>query len=575
MYAINSGGVKLMRYLLALLFIFLVGCSEKDKVLTEKIKLTQGDLYGYELNTVNVFEGIPYAKPPINDLRWKPPVKHNGWDKDLLAIEMPHSCMQPTEYGLNAFIGLWIEGSGMNWFSKKLIYLGAGLMPFLNGEANQSEDCLYLNIVTPKIINQKLPVMMWIHGGGYRYGNGSGSYLNKDLVTNNVILVSINYRLGSMGYFAHPYLSAESKNNSSGNYGTLDQIHALKWIKDNIEAFGGDPDNITIFGESAGGHSVRQLMSSPLSKGLFHKAIAQSSYGIRNYINLKTSNGSVKSAEDAGRDFVKTLGIREDENLLNNLRKISAENLIQVGSLSIGENVTSEDDWQISSYWMPVVDGWVFEDSDLNVSRYGKTHNVPLLIGFNSFEGSSLLPLFYTKEQNKNDSDWTSTIWNLAITDQYTKIPSEYIDWAKNIKLDKYLASQKLWGDLNFGSSSYYSAINHSKVNADTYFYYFNRAPASSKQIIGATHGAEIMYLFNSFIPGWPKNNIDDDIGKQMRLDWTNFAKTGDLSKFGWPRFSDQQTMQMNYQTEMSYTKIYEENLFKSMNYFYNNNLKP
>jgi para-nitrobenzyl esterase len=128
-----------------------------------------------------------------------------------------------------------------------------------------------------------------------------------------------------MGYFAHPYLSAESKNNSSGNYGTLDQIHALKWIKDNIEAFGGDPDNITIFGESAGGHSVRQLMSSPLSKGLFHKAIAQSSYGIRNYINLKTSNGSVKSAEDAGRDFVKSLGIREDENLLNNLRKISAK----------------------------------------------------------------------------------------------------------------------------------------------------------------------------------------------------------------------------------------------------------
>ena len=359
MYAINSGGVKLMRYLLALLFIFLVGCSEKDKVLTEKITLTQGDLYGYELNTVNVFEGIPYAKPPINDLRWRPPIKHNGWDKDLLAIEMPHSCMQPTEYGLNAFIGLWIEGSGMNWFSKKLIYLGAGLMPFLNGEANQSEDCLYLNIVTPKIINQKLPVMMWIHGGGYRYGNGSGSYLNKDLVTNNVILVSINYRLGSMGYFAHPYLSAESKNNSSGNYGTLDQIHALKWIKDNIEAFGGDPDNITIFGESAGGHSVRQLMSSPLSKGLFHKAIAQSSYGIRNYINLNTSNGSVKSAEDAGRDFVRTLGVIEDENLLKEVKKeyeilskLKKENINssqKIESLYKDLKMTNEQIWAIEN----------------------------------------------------------------------------------------------------------------------------------------------------------------------------------------------------------------------------------
>ena len=297
-----------MKYLCALLFIFLVGCAEKDKVLTEKITISQGDIYGYEGNAVNIFEGIPYAEPPINQLRWKPPLEHKGWNDKLLAIELPNSCMQPVEYGLNAFIELWIEGSGMSWFSKKLIYLGAGLMPFLNGEDNQSEDCLYLNIVTPKNINKKLPVMMWIHGGGYRYGNGSGSYLNEDLVKNDVIIVSINYRLGSMGYFAHPALSAESKNNSSGNYGTLDQIHALKWIKDNIEAFGGDPDNITIFGESAGGHSVRQLMSSPLSKGLFHKAIAQSSYGIRNYINLNTSNGSVKSAEDAGRDFVRTLG---------------------------------------------------------------------------------------------------------------------------------------------------------------------------------------------------------------------------------------------------------------------------
>jgi len=561
-----------MRFLSVVLIIFLVSCSEKEPVLTNQISINQGTLYGYENSDVNVYEGIPYAASPINDLRWKPPMDHNGWKEDYLAINTPKSCMQPSEYGLGAFIELWIEGSGMSWLSRKMIYLGAGLMPFLNGGDNQSEDCLYLNIVTPKNLKSKLPVMFWIHGGGYRYGNGSGSYLNKDLVLNDVIVVTINYRLGSLGYFAHPALTKESNNDSSGNYGTLDQIHALKWVKENIEAFGGDPDNVTIFGESAGGHSVRQLMSTPLSKGLFHKAIAQSSYGIGNIFYLKDSNGSVKSAEESGKDFVKSLGIADDGEVLINLRKLPAKDIIQVGNLSIGEDVTSEDDWQISSYWMPVVDGWVFEDSALNTSRNGKTHDVPLLIGFNSFEGSSLIPLFYTEEQNKIDEDWITTIWRLAFNDQTLSIPPQYKYWAENIQKSNYLAAQKLWGDINFGASSYYSAKNHSAVNDHTYFYYFNRAPASSKQIIGATHGAEIMYLFNSFIPGWPKNSDDDQIAKQMQIDWTNFAKTGDLAEFGWPKFSTTNTKAKDYQANMSFINLNEEELFRTMEEFINNN---
>jgi len=561
-----------MRFLSVVLIIFLVSCSEKEPVLTNQISINQGTLYGYENSDVNVYEGIPYAASPINDLRWKPPMDHNGWKEDYLAINTPKSCMQPSEYGLGAFIELWIEGSGMSWLSRKMIYLGAGLMPFLNGGDNQSEDCLYLNIVTPKNLKSKLPVMFWIHGGGYRYGNGSGSYLNKDLVLNDVIVVTINYRLGSLGYFAHPALTKESNNDSSGNYGTLDQIHALKWVKENIEAFGGDPDNVTIFGESAGGHSVRQLMSTPLSKGLFHKAIAQSSYGIGNIFYLKDSNGSVKSAEESGKDFVKSLGIADDSEVLINLRKLPAKDIIQVGNLSIGEDVTSEDDWQISSYWMPVVDGWVFEDSALNTSRNGKTHDVPLLIGFNSFEGSSLIPLFYTEEQNKIDEDWITTIWRLAFNDQTLSIPPQYKYWAENIQKSNYLAAQKLWGDINFGASSYYSAKNHSAVNDHTYFYYFNRAPASSKQIIGATHGAEIMYLFNSFIPGWPKNSDDDQIAKQMQIDWTNFAKTGDLAEFGWPKFSTTNTKAKDYQANMSFINLNEEELFRTMEEFINNN---
>ena len=289
-----------------------------------------------------------------------------------------------------------------------------------------------------------------------------------------------------MGYFAHPTLSDESEFNSSGNYGTLDQIQALKWVQENIENFGGDPSNVTIFGESAGGHAVRQLMSSPLSIDLFHKAIAQSSYGISNTLNLKKPNGLIKSAEESGKDFVKTLGINADDaDLLQKIRDIPARELQQVGDgMVVPEDATNQEDYEISAAWMPNIDGWVFEDSALNVSKFGKTHNIPLLIGFNGFEGSSLLPMFYTKNQHLNDDDWIKSIWELGMPAHAEELPEGYRAWAESVDLDSYLAAQKLWGDLNFGSSTYYSALNHSKVNSDTYFYYFNRAPASKDQCI-------------------------------------------------------------------------------------------
>jgi para-nitrobenzyl esterase len=407
---------------------------------------------------------------------------------------------------------------------------------------------------------------MWIHGGGYRFGNGSGAYIDSDLVSKDVILITINYRLGSLGYFAHPALSAESEFSSSGNYGTLDQIQALKWIHENIEKFGGDSNNITIFGESAGGHAVRQLMSSPLAKGLFHKAIAQSSYSIGNTLYLKNNSGIIQSAENSGKDFVKILGLKEDGDLLENLRSIPAEDLQQVGDGMVNpEDASNVEDYVISAAWMPNVDGWVFNDSALSISRTGQTHDIPLLIGFNSFEGSSLLPMFYTKDQHVNDKDWIQTIWDLAIPNDPNNIIKDYREWAKNIEKESYLAAQKLWGDVQFGSSTYYSALNHSKVNPNTYFYYFNRSPVSKKQIIGATHGIEIMYLFNAFIPGWPKNELDNRIGEQMRDDWTDFAKTGDLSSKGWTRFSEENQIQKNYDENLDYSTLVEMDLFKSI----------
>jgi para-nitrobenzyl esterase len=229
------------------------------------------------------------------------------------------------------------------------------------------------------------------------------------------------------------------------------------------------------------------------------------------------------------------------------------------------EDASNVEDYVISAAWMPNVDGWVFNDSALSISRTGQTHDIPLLIGFNSFEGSSLLPMFYTKDQHVNDKDWIQTIWDLAIPNDPNNIIKDYREWAKNIEKESYLAAQKLWGDVQFGSSTYYSALNHSKVNPNTYFYYFNRSPVSKKQIIGATHGIEIMYLFNAFIPGWPKNELDNRIGEQMRDDWTDFAKTGDLSSKGWTRFSEENQIQKNYDENLDYSTLVEMDLFKSI----------
>ena len=435
-----------MKYLLLGLVIILVtylfiNTFNEEIVYTEEVNINQGSLAGYTKDETNFYLGIPYSQAPIGDLRWKPPLKHKGWKEKLLAVDLPKSCTQPTGFGLGPYIGLWIDGSGMIWFSRKLIYFGSGLLPFLDGgEDGQSEDCLYLNIMTPKQKEEKLPVMLWIHGGGYRFGNGAGAYINTDLPSKDVVLVTINYRLGSLGYFAHPTLSDESEFNSSGNYGTLDQIQALKWVQENIENFGGDPSNVTIFGESAGGHAVRQLMSSPLSIDLFHKAIAQSSYGISNTLNLKKPNGLIKSAEESGKDFVKTLGINADDaDLLQKLRDIPARELQQVGDgMVVPEDATNQEDYEISAAWMPNIDGWVFEDSALNVSKFGKTHNIPLLIGFNGFEGSSLLPMFYTKNQHLNDDDWIKTIWELGMPAHAKELPEGYRAWAESVDLDSY-----------------------------------------------------------------------------------------------------------------------------------------
>jgi para-nitrobenzyl esterase len=225
--------------------------TEGQPAMNEIIQTNYGQLRGVMAdNTASViFKGIPYAKPPVGELRWRPPESPATWSGIRDANQFSQSCIQPT----NTSSFVWTRG-----------------------DFDVSEDCLYLNIWSDTEV-KKQPVMVWFHGGAHTSGQGHSEIFNGTrLSQQGVVLVSINYRLGAFGFLAHPWLSQESEHASSGNYGLLDKIAALNWVKDNIEQFGGDAENVTIFGQSAGSQSICSLMASPLAKGLFHKAIGQS-----------------------------------------------------------------------------------------------------------------------------------------------------------------------------------------------------------------------------------------------------------------------------------------------------------
>ena len=310
--------------------ITFLSCSQDETLNPTKIvSLKQGDLIGYEKDDTEYFLGVPYAEAPVNDFRFKTPQSHEGWDGILYAQSTSKTCIQAQEGDglLGRFAEIFITSAGLEWWQERLITDGSFLLsylPDLNLSPEQSEDCLYLNIIKPKKLeNGSLPVMVWIHGGGYRGGDGGGFYISDSFAKEGIILVTINYRLGPLGFMAHPLLSAESPKKVSGNYGTLDQIHALKWVQANIHKFGGDPNNVTIFGESAGGASVETLVSTDLAKDLFHKAIAQSGYTVGRARKLTERVGEFSSAEEMGASFAQFF-TGKDNPTLEDLRSAPA-----------------------------------------------------------------------------------------------------------------------------------------------------------------------------------------------------------------------------------------------------------
>lgn len=314
-----------------------------------RVKIETGTLQGVvdSATGVLVFRGIPYAAPPVGDLRWRPPQAAAKWSGVRDASKLGHNCMQHQPY--------------------------SDIDPF---SAGVSEDCLYLNVWTTSLAEKaKKPVMVWIHGGGFWAGFGGEERHNgAPLAKKGAVVVTLNYRLGPFGFLADPALASASPNDPVGNYGLLDQIAALRWVKRNIERFGGDPSRVTIFGESAGGMSVGSLIASPLAKGLFHRAILESGTGM-NGLGVFTRD----TAQAIAAQFAESLHVQgTGADLVKQLRAADARDILNA-SLHIGPPGAPR--------FFPVVDGWVLPHAVDTALMRGSANLVPVIVGTNRDEG--------------------------------------------------------------------------------------------------------------------------------------------------------------------------------------------
>ncbi len=448
------------------------------------VRVEGGLISGVEADGVRSFKGIPFAAPPTGDLRWKAPRPAAAWEGVRKCEAFGPSCPQAP-------------------------YPATSL--YASPPEKQSEDCLYLNVWTAAEAREKRPVMVWIHGGALTRGSGSNRvYDGAAFAKRGVILVTINYRLGPFGYLAHPELSGESPNHSSGNYGVLDQIAALKWVQKNIAAFGGDPGRVTIFGESAGSWSVNALVASPLAKGLFHRAIGQSggSFGPMTY--LKQDRPSMPSAEKIGAAFAKAAGA----DSIKALRDVPAEKIVAL---------FNEDPEGRKFRTSPNVNGWVLPDEIRNIFAQGKHNDVPVIVGSNADEMTTLTtPAILPK---------TIDDYRKRVATQYGEMIKEYdalypVSSEADIKA-AYLGSLR---DVTFTLPMRTWARMTATGRSKAYLYFFSRVPPNpNSKYLGAYHAAEISYVFNNLNrQNALLQETDYKLSDVMMSYWVNFATTGD-----------------------------------------------
>lgn len=432
------------------------------------VRISNGALQGVNENNLAVFKGIPYAAPPVGDLRWREPQPVANWNEARRADTFGSACIQPQAKAL--------EGAGT---------IGA-----------VSEDCLYLNVWTPNADpNAKLPVMVWIHGGALVQGAGSlPLYDGSKLAERGAVVVTLNYRLGPLGFFAHPALNAETPNGSV-NFGLLDEIAALKWVQENIAAFGGDPNNVTIFGESAGAQSVLALFASPLARGLFQRGIAESSYGIPSHTRSQAQQVAVNVANAAG--------LNGADATLKELRAVAAEKFAAMNQ----KGLTLAPSFIVGDAALP--------EPILDIFQKGGEAPVPLIIGNNSNE-ATVAELF--------GIDPAKLIEKLGVA----KIALKPL--YPGVTDDADLGRQVI-RDLIFTAFAKRIADAHAQ-RAPSWRYYFSYLPQNLRdQQPGVSHGGEIVFVFDTFdrAPAYATIVTDADRALAQRVGdyWFAFVQTG------------------------------------------------
>ncbi len=471
-------------------------CFAVDTIPT--VTLSQGVLTGVRQGDVESFKGIPYAAAPVGDLRWRPPQPAPAWHDTRDASQFANDCMQTP----------------VSWDDTP-------------ATAPTSEDCLHLNVWRPHGAN-KLPVLVWIHGGGFVNGASSAVlYDGAHFARDGMVFVSLDYRLGRFGFFAHPAISADHPDEPKGNYGYMDQIAALRWVHDNITAFGGDAEQVTVMGESAGGGSVLMLLNAPGARGLFARAIVQSGGGTdfsENRRIAETKDGKV-SAEEVGIAFANSVGIEgRGADALRALRRLSPEKI--VGDLNMATLNAGKD---LSTYPDPMIDGQIVVAPI--VDRYAQRleANVPLLIGTTSADIS------HVAAQSKDEVFAAFGAAQSAARQAY--------DPDGTVPLDR-LAAQ-IGADRFMGEPARFAARAFSEIGAAVYEYRFSYVPPALKETSpnGAGHFSDVPFVFvtqDRFRVGQTAPG-DAAVAATIHAYWVNFAKSGDPNGAGlphWPRYS-------------------------------------
>jgi para-nitrobenzyl esterase len=465
-----------------------------SSVANDVVKVEGGLISGLAAEGVRGYKGIPFAAAPVGDLRWKSPQPLKAWPGVRKCEAFGPDCPQAP------------YPSGSLYYSPP---------------RDQSEDCLYLNVWTSARAGERHPVMVWIHGGGLTRGSGASRwYDGSSLARKGVVLVTINYRLGPLGFLAHPELTAESRDHASGNYGLLDQIAALGWVRKNIAAFGGDAGRVTVFGESAGSWSVNVLVASPLARGLFQRAIGESggSFGPMTY--LKEDRDKLPSAEKIGAAFAKAAGA----DSIKALRAIPAEKIVDIANNDAeGKKFRTQ----------PNVDGWVLPDEIRGIFAKGKQNDVPVIVGSNANEMTTLVPPATVPKTLEGYRKLVAAAYGEAGRELDSFYPAKTDEDAAGAFLGRirdvsFSLPMRTWARM--------SATGRSKA----WLYQFSHFPPNpNSKYLGAYHAGEIVYVFNN-LDRQNQAYVETDfrLSEMMSKFWVNFATTGNPNGRGLPQWT-------------------------------------